>query len=53
MLFCTPDMNYTMGATILSLSSGHAPMVSHPKEVADLITLAAESIGKSAKPSRS
>jgi len=42
-----------MGATIHSLSSSHAPMVSHPKEVADLITLAAESIGNSAKPSRS
>ncbi len=37
-----------MGAIVRSLPSSHAVMVSHPKEVADLITLAAESIGKSA-----
>jgi pimeloyl-ACP methyl ester carboxylesterase len=42
-----------MGATVRSLSSSHAAMVSHPKEVSDLITLAAESIGKSTKPSLS
>lgn len=30
-------------ATVRSLPSGHASMVSHPKEVADIITLAAES----------
>jgi len=41
-----------MGATVRSEPSSHAAMVSHPKEVADLITLAADSIGKSAKPIR-
>jgi pimeloyl-ACP methyl ester carboxylesterase len=38
-----------MGATVRSEPSSHAAMVSHPKEVADLISLAADSIGKSAK----
>jgi pimeloyl-ACP methyl ester carboxylesterase len=32
-----------MGATVRSVPSSHASMVSHPKEVADIITLAAES----------
>jgi pimeloyl-ACP methyl ester carboxylesterase len=41
-----------MGATVRSAPSSHAAMVSHPKEVADLITLAADSIGKSAKTTR-
>jgi pimeloyl-ACP methyl ester carboxylesterase len=40
-----------MGATVRSVPSSHAAMVSHPKQVADLIVLAAESIGKSAKTS--
>jgi pimeloyl-ACP methyl ester carboxylesterase len=37
-----------MGATVRSIWSSHAAMVSHPKEVADLIILAAASIVKSA-----
>ena len=41
-----------MGATIRSVPSSHAAMLSHAKEVAALIALAAESIGKSTKPSR-
>jgi pimeloyl-ACP methyl ester carboxylesterase len=32
-----------MGATVRSVPSSHASMVSHPKEVADIITVAAES----------
>jgi hypothetical protein len=32
-----------MSATVRSVPSSHASMVSHPKEVADVITLAAES----------
>src|SRR6201984_2868505 len=40
-----------MGATVRSVPSSHAAMVSHPKQVADLIVSAAESIGKSAKTS--
>jgi pimeloyl-ACP methyl ester carboxylesterase len=32
-----------MGATVRSVPSSHASMVSRPKEVADIITLAAES----------
>lgn len=38
-----------MGATVRSVPSSHAAMVSHPKEVADLITLASESIARLAK----
>jgi pimeloyl-ACP methyl ester carboxylesterase len=41
-----------MGATIRSVPSSHAVMLSHAKEVPDLIVLAAELIGKPAKPSR-
>ena len=41
-----------MGATIRRVPSSHAAMLSHPKEVAAVIVLAAESIGKSATPSR-
>ena len=37
-----------MGATVRKVASSHAAMVSHPKEVADLIGLAVQSIGKSA-----
>jgi pimeloyl-ACP methyl ester carboxylesterase len=37
-----------IGATVKKVASSHAAMVSHPKEVADLITLAVESVGKSA-----
>jgi hypothetical protein len=33
-----------MGATVRSVPSSHASMVSHPKEVADIITLGAESV---------
>jgi pimeloyl-ACP methyl ester carboxylesterase len=40
-----------MGATVCSVPSSHAAMVSHPKQLADLIVLAAESIGKSPKRS--
>ena len=32
-----------MGATIRSVAASHASLVSHPKEVADLIIAAAES----------
>lgn len=35
-----------MGATVRKVASSHAAMVSHPKEVADLIGLAVQSIGK-------
>jgi hypothetical protein len=38
-----------MGATMRTLPSSHAAMVSHPKEVTDLIVSAAESTGKPAK----
>jgi pimeloyl-ACP methyl ester carboxylesterase len=34
-----------MGATVRSVPSGHVPMMSHPKEVADIIILAAEALG--------
>ena len=37
--------------TVSKVASSHAVMVSQPKEVADFITLAAESITNSAKPS--
>jgi pimeloyl-ACP methyl ester carboxylesterase len=37
-----------MGATVRKVAYSHAAMVSHPKEVADLIGLAVRSIGKSA-----
>jgi pimeloyl-ACP methyl ester carboxylesterase len=33
-----------MGATVRSVSSSHAPFMSKPKDVADIITLAAESL---------
>jgi pimeloyl-ACP methyl ester carboxylesterase len=36
-----------MGATIRRVASSHAAMVSHPREVADLIGLAVQPIGKS------
>jgi pimeloyl-ACP methyl ester carboxylesterase len=39
-----------MGAEVRKVASSHAVMVSHPKEVADLIALAAEPIGTSAEP---
>jgi hypothetical protein len=32
-----------MGATVRTVPSSHAAMVSHPKDVVDLITLAADS----------
>ena len=35
-----------MGATVRKVASSHAAMVSHPKEVADLIGSAVQSIGK-------
>jgi pimeloyl-ACP methyl ester carboxylesterase len=38
-----------MGATVRGVPSSHAAVISHPREVADLIRLAAESTGKSAK----
>jgi pimeloyl-ACP methyl ester carboxylesterase len=34
-----------MGATIAEVSSSHLPMVSHPREVSDLIEKAAEAAG--------
>ena len=40
-----------MCATVSKVASSHAVMVSHPKEVADFITLAVESIANSAKSS--
>ena len=39
-------MGEPMGATVRKVASSHAAMVSHPKEVADLIGLAVQSIGK-------
>jgi pimeloyl-ACP methyl ester carboxylesterase len=39
-----------MCATVSKVASSHAVMVSHPKEVADFIMLAVESITDSAKP---
>jgi len=36
-----------IGATVKKVAASHAAIVSHPKEVADLITLAVESVGKS------
>jgi pimeloyl-ACP methyl ester carboxylesterase len=41
-----------MCATVSKVASSHAVMVSHPKEVADFITLAAESIEQSEEPFR-
>ena len=41
-----------MGATVRTVPSSHAAMISHPKEVADLITQAADGITNAAKPSR-
>ena len=38
-------MGKRMGATVRSVPSSHAAMVSHPKEVADLISEAAASLG--------
>jgi pimeloyl-ACP methyl ester carboxylesterase len=40
-------MAQRMGATVRSVSASHAVMVSHPKEVADLIIAAADSVEKS------
>jgi hypothetical protein len=37
-----------MGATLRKAASSHAAMVSHPQDVADLIALPVQSIGKSA-----
>jgi len=37
-------MGKRMGATVRSVPASHASMVSHPKEVVELITLAAESV---------
>jgi hypothetical protein len=42
-------MAQRMGATMHTVPSSHAAMVSHPKEVTDLIVSAAESTGKPAK----
>jgi hypothetical protein len=33
-----------MGATVRKVAASHAAMLSHPREVAELITLAAQSI---------
>jgi hypothetical protein len=33
-----------MGATVRKVAASHAAMVSHPREVADIITLAAQSV---------
>jgi pimeloyl-ACP methyl ester carboxylesterase len=41
-----------MGATLRSVPSSHAAMISHPKDVADLISQAADDIAKAAKPGR-
>jgi pimeloyl-ACP methyl ester carboxylesterase len=41
-----------MCATVSKVASSHAIMVSHPKEVADFVTLAIESITNSAQSSR-
>jgi pimeloyl-ACP methyl ester carboxylesterase len=41
-------MGKRMGATVRSVASSHASMVSHPKEVADIIVAAAESLGAAA-----
>jgi hypothetical protein len=38
-------MGKRMGATVRTVPSSHAAMVSHPGEVAELIIQAAESIG--------
>ncbi len=35
-----------MGATVRTVAASHASLVSHPKEVVELITLAAESVGR-------
>jgi pimeloyl-ACP methyl ester carboxylesterase len=40
-------MGQRMGATVRSLAASHAVMVSHPKEVSELIIQAADSAGKS------
>ena len=40
-----------MCATVPKVASSHAVMVSHPKEVADFITLAVESIANSVQSS--
>ena len=37
-------MGKRIGAEICKVASSHAAMVSHPKEVADLVTLAANSV---------
>ncbi len=40
-----------MGATVKSVASSHAPFVSHPHEVADIIALAAASLDVEAEKS--
>jgi pimeloyl-ACP methyl ester carboxylesterase len=40
-------MGQRMGATVRSVPASHAVMVSHPKEVSDLIVQAVDSIGRS------
>lgn len=42
-------MGKRMGATVRSVPSSHAAMVSHPREVADLVSEAADSLRGSAK----
>jgi len=37
-----------MGATAIEIPSSHVAMVSHPKEVAELIEMAADSVGAAA-----
>jgi pimeloyl-ACP methyl ester carboxylesterase len=39
-------------ATVRKVGASHAAMVSHPKEVTDLISMAVESIGNSTSVSR-
>src|ERR1700756_3036605 len=41
-----------MGADVRKVASSHAAMVSHPKEVADLITLAADTIADATQSTR-
>jgi hypothetical protein len=35
-----------MNATVRSVASSHCPFMSHPKDVADIIALAADSLDK-------
>jgi hypothetical protein len=41
-----------MGAEVRKVASSHAAMVSHPKEVADLITLAADTMADATQSTR-